>query len=291
MSGMRLKKAFKKVLLGCLLAFGVFKGAEACAPGPNLTQVYNNAAAVRQQAAEYRLPSLAEPSAEQKKDLWRVRVGAWEMGAGGHHTFLEFSPYDGNDAARLKVNEVYQIHGIATDEVRRTWAYLDLKNPDSYKRYGHGDFVLKGLGINFDHERKYFRQPPVAYVDIYYGSKEEVLKMYLDGMKIIEGVNRSNDPYILLSHNSNSVQHTIVQALGLQEPPLYVAHRWQAVGGRIWTPGLEKSLLPANWNRQQVREEGGYAGLSAPELEQRAKAVQGADRMFATFRAPKPPLH
>ena len=187
---MKAKTFLKKLALSFALALGAWRGAEACAPPPDVTPIFNNAAAVPAQTAkEYRLPSLKEPDAAAAKDLWRVRVGAWEIGAGGFHTFVEFAPYAGNDKSRVKNNEIYQIHGIACDEVRRTWAQLHYDQPSNYIQYARGDYVLKGLGINLDHERKYFAQPTVAYVDVFYGSKEEVLKMYMDGMSYIAKLN------------------------------------------------------------------------------------------------------
>lgn len=285
----KVKRFLRTFALTFAMAVGAWKGAEACAPKPNVTPVFNNSAAVPQQTAkEYRLASLKEPTAEQAKNLWRVRVGAWEIGATGHHTFLEFSPYDENDKSRVKNPEVFQIHGIACDEVRHTWGYLNAKDIKAYERYGEGDYVLKGLGIQLDHERKYFQQPSVAYVDIFYGSKEEVLKMYLDGMQIIGQLNRDDKPYILMDYNSNSTQRTITDAIGLQEPPLFVPYKLEALGGRIWTPGTETSFLPKDWNRDKVRERGGYANLPAADLEKRAHDLQGADPMFASLRDRKP---
>ncbi len=291
---MKVKNFLKKCALTFAFCMAAFKGAEAFAPAPKVTPVFNNAAAVPQQTAmEYRLPSLKELTPEQAKDLWRVRVGAWEIGAGGYHTFLEFSPYDENDKSRVKDQDVYQIHGIACDEVRHTWGYLNAKDPEAYKRYEKGDYVLKGLGIQLDHTRHYFSSPPVAYVDVYYGSKEEVLKMYLDGMQIIDALNKREQPYILLDYNSNSTQRTISDALGLPQAPLFVPYRAEDFGGRIWTPGTETSFLPKDWNRDRVREQAGYAHLSAADLEKRAQALQGADRMFASLRdrKPKGPAH
>lgn len=286
---MKVKRFLRSLALTLTLSIGAWKGAEACVPAPHVTPVFNNMAAVPQQTAkEYRLESLKEPTAAEAKDLWRVRVGAWEIGASGHHTFLEFSPYDENDKSRVDKQEVFQIHGIACDQLRHTWGYLNAKDVEAYKRYEEGNYVLKGLGIQLDHHRKYFQQPPVAYVDVFYGSKEEVLKMYLDGMKIIEQLNKDNPPYILMDYNSNSTQRTITDALGLQEPPLFVPYKLESVGGRVWTPGTETSFLAKNWNQAQVRADGGYANLSAAELEKRAHDVQGADRMFVTLRPPHP---
>lgn len=282
---MKVKTFLKRLGLTFVFCMGAFQGVNAMAPAPKVMPVFNNAAAVpAQKAQEYRLASLKEPDAATAKDLWRVRVGAWEIGAGGYHTFLEFSPYDENDKSRVNDKEVYQIHGIACDEVRHTWGYLNAKDFEAYKRYGEGDYVLKGLGVIQDHHRTFFKQPPVAYVDVFYGSKEEVLKKYLDGMQIIDQINHANKPYLLFEYNSNSTAHSLLQAMGLPEPPIFVPYRLEAVGGRIWTPGTQTSLLPKDWDAQKAREKGGYANLPADELEKRARAVQGADRMFSTFR-------
>jgi hypothetical protein len=284
------KRFFVKLGLIFALAAGVFKAADAAAPAPHLTQVFNNASAVPQETAkEYRLPQLKEPTPAEAKDLWRVRVGGWEIGAGGYHTFLEFSPYQQTDAAKMKRQDVYQLHGIASDEVRHTWAQLNYKRTESYTQYLNGDYVLKGLGVVQDHERKYFSQRTVAYVDIYYGSKEEVLKMFLDGMQLADKISHANKPYILLDYNSNSAGRTYREALGLPDQPIFVPYRIFALGGRIWTPGLEKSLLPEDYDRAKVRAEADYKDFTAEQLEARARSLCGADRMFSTFRTPPPP--
>ena len=288
------RRLFAKLTLAAALAFGLYEAADATAPAPKVTPIFNSASAnPGQKAAEYRLEGLQEP-AHTGKEIWRVRVGSWEMAAGGHHTFIEFSPYctDGN-VCRDK-NDIYQIHGIAMDETRRNYAQLDFMKSESYTRYESGDYVLKALGVNQDYNRKFFRQEPDNFVDVFYGSKEEVLKMYLDGMKIVDIINKNDDPYILTAHNSNSAQHSVLTGIGLPTPPLYVDHNLTALGGRIWCPGIGTSLLPKDWNQQKVRERGGYANLSADDLEKAARKVSGAERMFATFKpqpsaAPKPP--
>jgi hypothetical protein len=284
------KRFFVKLGLLFALSFGIYKGADAAAPAPQLTQVFNNATAVPSETAkEYRLPQLKEPTAEEAKNLWRVRVGAWEIGAGGYHTFLEFSPYQQTDAEKMKKKDVYQLHGIACDEVRHTWAMLDYKKSGSFTQYFNGDYVLKGMGVVQDHERKYFADRTTAYVDIYYGSKEEVLKMFLDGMQIADKISHDNKPYILLDHNSNSAERTYREALGLPDQPIFVPYRIFALGGRIWTPGLEKSLLPEGYDRHKVRAEADYKDFTADQLEARAKSLCGSERMFSTFRTPPPP--
>lgn len=288
----RTLRFLKKLSLIFILAVGVYKGADAAAPGPQLTPVFNNAVALpasQKDAPEYRLPSLQEPDEESKKTLWRVRVGAWEIGAGGHHTFLEFSPYSQNDADKLARRDVYQLHGIACDEVRHTWAQLNYKHSEAYTQYLAGDYVLKGLGVNQDHHRRYFSQQSVAYVDVFYGTKEEVLKKYLDGMQVAKQINSTNDPYILLRHNSNSAQNTYREALGLPATPLFVAHRALALGGRIWAPGINASLLPKDWDAKKLRAQSDYKDFTAEQLERRARELSGEDKMFATFRTPKPP--
>jgi len=285
-----------KLALTATLAFGLFKAVDAAAPAPSLTPIFNtandNATPGTTPAREYRLESLPAPDAA-KKDLWRVRIGSWEMAAGGHHTFLEFSPVCAPDAGCRDRNDVYQIHGIAMDETRQSYAQLDFMKLDSYKRYESGDYVLKALGVNQDYNRHFFRQQPDAYVDVFYGSKEDVLKLYLAGMKIVDNVNKNGDPYLLFEHNSNSVQHTLLQGLGLEMPPLYVDHKLTALGGRIWCPGIGLSLLPEGWSRDRVLKDGAYNKMSVDELEKAARKLSGPERMFATFKPlPKaPPPH
>lgn len=286
---MKKRRLLAKLGIAFALAFGVYKAADAAAPAPELTQVFNNATAIpEQKAKEYRIPELKEPTAAEAKTLWRVRVGAWEIGAGGYHTFLEFSPYQQTDAQKMARQDVYQLHGIACDEVRHTWAKLDYNQKSSYTQYMNGDYVLKGLGVVQDHHRTYFRDKPVAYVDIYYGSKEEVLKMFLDGMQMADKISHDNKPYILLDHNSNSAERTMREALGLPGQPLFVPYRIFELGGRIWAPGLEKSLLPEDYDRQKVRAEADYKDFTAEQLEARAKSLCGEKRMFSTFRTPPP---
>ena len=287
---MNIKRFFKKLGATFALAVGVYKGADACAPAPALTPIFNTNAALTDSAVpnQYRLNQLQEPTAEEAKTLWRVRVGAWEIGAGGYHTFLEFSPYTDNDPSRVKNKDIYQIHGIACDEVRRTWAEMNPGKKVSYDQYLHGDYVLKAMGVNQDHERKFFADTATAYVDIYYGTKEEVLKMYLDGMNMVDKISRDNKPYLLFDHNSNSTERSVREGLGLPDAELFVPYLPMKLGGRIWAPGLEKSLIPPGWDRADIREKSDYKDFNASQLEQRARALSGEDKMFATFR-PLPP--
>ena len=289
-TGVNIKRFFKKLGATFALAVGVYKGADACAPAPALTPVFNGKAVLADSAIpnQYRLNQLQEPTAEEAKTLWRVRVGAWEIGAGGHHTFLEFSPYS-EDSARVKNRDIYQIHGIACDEVRRTWAEMNPGKKVSYDQYLHGDYVLKAMGVNQDHERKFFADPATAYVDIYYGTKDEVLKMYLDGMNMVDKISRDNKPYLLFDHNSNSTERSVREGLGLPDAELFVPYLPMKLGGRIWAPGLEKSLIPAGWDRADIREKSDYKNFSVSQLEQRARDLSGEDKMFATFRPLPPP--
>jgi hypothetical protein len=278
-----MKRRAVKFALGLAMAFGVFKGAEAAfSPAPKpLAPVFNPAAAQladAQQIREYRLPSLVLP--DNADEIWRVRLGAWEMSAGGHHTFLEFGPMNARSP-----DDVYQIQGIAMDAKRRSYALLDFLNPGAYTRYFKGDYVLKAFGVNHDHNRLVFHKEPAAYVDVFYGSKDEVLKMYLDAIILAEDINRRADIYDLLDHNSNSVQRTLLDGLGIETPGLYAPLRLNALGERIWTPGLELSLLPKDWDRQKAREQGGYGKLSGEALEKAAReASRGADSVWSVDR-------
>lgn len=281
-----------KLALSAALALGLYEGANATLPPPPVTLMFNDSAAPPlppnvPAPAEFRLPGLQEPDTS-KQEVWRIRLGSWEMAAGGHHTFLEFAPYCKTGDVCPDKGDIYQIHGIAMDEVRKDYAQLDFGKMDSYTRYESGDYVLKALGVNQDHNQKFFRQNPDHYVDIFYGSKEEVLKRYLAGMKIVDSINARNDSYLLFQHNSNSVQHTLLEGLGLDMPPLYVPHRLTALAGRVWCPGIGLSLLPGGWNRDDVVKQGGYDHMNAADLEKAARKVSGAERMFATFR-PLPP--
>ncbi len=287
---MNIKRFIKKLGVVFALAIGVYKGADACAPAPELTPVFNNNAALTDSAIpnHYRLNQLAVPTADEAKTMWRIRVGAWEIAAGGYHTFLEFGPYSDHDPASVKNKDIYQIHGIACDELRRTWAEMNPTKMVSYDQYLHGDYVLKAMGVNQDHDRKYFADAPSAYVDIYYGTKEEVLKMYLDGMNMVDKISRENKPYVLFDHNSNSTERSVREGLGLPDAELFVPYLPMKLGGRIWAPGLEKSLIPPGWDRVDIREKSDYKDFNVSKLEERARALSGQGNMFATFR-PLPP--
>lgn len=278
-----------KIALGAALAFGVFKGTEAAmqpAPGP-LSPVFKAEAARPGKPAipQYKLPSAVIP--DNVDEVWRIRIGSWEMADGGHHTFLEFAPYKEVSKANPSGNDIYQIQGIAMDETRLTWAVLDFTKGAAYTRYAAGDYVLKAFGVNDDHNRKVFGKEPMSYVDLYYGTKDDVLKMYMDALNLTVGINLNSDSYRLIDHNSNSVQRTMLDGLGFPVPGLYVPHHLNAMdNGRIWTPGMELSLLPKNWDREKVREQGGYGGLTGDALEAAARKMSlGQDGVWIKERS------
>lgn len=271
-----------KLALAATLAFGVFKGAEAGfepSPGP-VSPIFNEHATVAAKTPalrEYKIPSLSVPAGVD--EVWRIRLGSWEMAGGGHHTFLEFAPHKDISKANPSGDDIYQIQGIAMDNVRFTYAVLDFRDMAAYTRYAKGDYVLKAFGVNHDHNRKVFGKEPMSYVDIYYGSKDDVLKMYMDALTLTETINRNSDSYELLDHNSNSVQRTLLDGLGLSVPGLYAPHQLNTLANdRIWTPGIDRTLLPPVWDRQRMREKSGYANLSGDALEAAARAASpGAD--------------
>ena len=263
-----------KLALAAGLAFGLFKGVEAgFDPTPGQLRPMNTtdpAVPGKHAIPEYKLPSAVIPT--NVDEVWRIRIGSWEMADGGHHTFLEFTPYKEVSKTNPSGNDIYQIQGIAMDEKRLTWALLDFKNANAYTRYAHGDYVLKAFGTNEDHNRKIFGKTPMSYVDLYYGSKDDVLKMYMDAVSLTVQINLNSDEYRLIDHNSNSVQRTMLDALGFPVPGLYAPHHLNAMdNGRIWTPGMELSLLPKDWDRQKARDQGGYANLSGDALEAAAR--------------------
>jgi hypothetical protein len=270
-----------KLVLAATLAFGVFKGTEAgFDPEPGrITPAFNQVAAPQAGAPirEYKVSSLAIPP--NVDEVWRIRLGSWEMSGGGHHTFLEFAPYKEASKANPSGDDVYQIQGIAMDNVRYTYAVLNFRNTAAYSRYAMGDYVLKAFGVNQDHNRKVFGKEPMSYVDVHYGSKDDVLKMYMDALQLTEDINRKSDGYELLDHNSNSVQRTLLDGLGIPVPGLYAAHQLNTLTNqRIWTPGMDRTLLPPGWDRQKLRESSSYAHLSGDALEAAARAASpGAD--------------
>lgn len=272
-----MKRRIGKLLLAAAMAFGAYKGTQAGFDPPpgQLRPTFNTAAAAQQPAAkqvtrEYRLPSAVIP--DNVDEVWRVRLGSWEMAAGGHHTFMEFAPYKEVSKSNPSGNEIYQIQGIAMDEKRLTWAMLEFSKPAAYTRYAHNDYVLKAFGTNEDYNRKIFGKEPDAYVDVFYGTKDEVLKMYMDCLTLTVDINLNNDIYRLIDHNSNSVQRTMLEGLGLPVPGLYAPHTLNTIGNdRIWTPGMELSLLPKDWDRETAREKGGYGKLSGTALEAAAR--------------------
>jgi hypothetical protein len=274
--GLTMLRRIGKLALGAAMVFGAYKGVQARfqpAPG-KLTPIFDEESMKPGKKAipEYKLPSAAVPT--NVDEVWRIRIGSWEMAAGGHHTFLEFGPDKALSKANPSGNELYQIQGIAMDEKRLTWAMLDFKNRNAYTRYADGDYVLKAFGTNADHNRKVFGKEPMSYVDLYYGSKDDVLKMYMDCLALTVDINLKSDDYKLLDQNSNSVQRTMLEALGFPVPGLYAPHKLNALdNNRIWTPGMELSLLPEGWDREKVREKGGYANLSGDALEKAARAL------------------
>ncbi|MEZ0261584.1 MAG: hypothetical protein ACAH80_11285 [Alphaproteobacteria bacterium] len=263
-----------KLALAVTLAFGFWKGADACVPDPKVTPTFNEQAtpAVR----EYRDPALQLPDTSQGQEVWRIRLGSWEMSCEGHHTFLEFSKLSPSPAP----DEIYQIHGIAMDVKRHDFAQLDFRKASAYSRYMSGDYALKAFGVNQDHNRKVFGKEPQTYTDVFYGTKDEVLRKYMDALKMADEINRRGDDYRLIEHNSNSVQRSLLEGLGLKVPALYEGQLILARGMRTWAPGMESGLNLGPQPR------GDYEGLSGAELEKAARSVSGVAKLWTP--PPKP---
>jgi hypothetical protein len=265
-----MKHIKRKLAAAALLAFGTWRGAVELRPHP-MTELFNRGSGAAGTVPEYRLPSLVMP--QDTKGLWRIRVGSWEMAHSGHHTFLEFGPVDEKPGDRTRGGNVFQIQGIAENAATHDHASLDFGKFESYKNYAEGDYVLKALGVIEDFNKDFFNKQPDCYVDVFYGTKDEVLKMYMDAMQEAAQINRQSVSYKLIDQNSNSVQRTLLEALGLNVPDIYSPHLLMTDSARIWTPGLEYSILQPGWDRQKARDQGGYANLSGDELESAARKI------------------
>ena len=282
-----MSKRAAKWALAVGMSLGLWKGAQALPPPP-LTEVFNTESLPVNPVREYRVEGLQPPDGA-KGEIWRVRLGSWEMAKSGHHTFLEFGPYCEKSEACPSQGDIYQIHGIAMDGVRKSHASLDFSKIQTYARYAEDDYVLKVQGVNHDHNKAFFNKKPDVYVDVFYGTKDEVLKYYMDAMQLAGRMNVKADSYELLDQNSNSVQRTLLEGLGLKVPDIYVPHMLSAVGGRIWCPGVELSLLPQDWNRLQARAAGGYGQLSGDDLERAARKISlGTDGVWPQKPATPP---
>src|SRR5882672_6283503 len=106
---MRFRKT-RLAFMAAAVAFAGWRGAVELRPRP-MTELFNTKSAMTGGAREYRLPSLVMP--DNTQEVWRIRIGSWEMAHGGHHTFLEFGPVDEKPGARAPGGEVFQIQGIA----------------------------------------------------------------------------------------------------------------------------------------------------------------------------------
>ena len=260
----------KAAFLAAVMAFVGWRGAVETRQRP-LTELFNAKTAMTDNTPEYRLPSLVMPKNE--KEVWRIRIGSWEMAHSGHHTFMEFGPVDEKPGDRDLGGNVFQIHGIAMNAVTKEHASLNFESLSSYKSYFEGQYVLKVLGANEDFNKDWFHKKPDAYVDVFYGSKEDVLRMYMDAMRLAQAINDENKSYKLLDQNSNSVQRTLLEGLGLNVPDIYEPHVLMKDSSRIWVPGIEWSLMPPGWDRQQARDADGSDRLSGNELEQAAREI------------------
>jgi hypothetical protein len=268
----------KKLKLAAAFALAVAAGAMGQqwrdAAQRHVTPLYSaKATSSCADVPEYRLPS-AVPPQNPGKDTWRIRIGMWKIANGGHHAFLEFLPFNGDEGPCMPEDVGYQVHGLMMDGHTRTYGHIDFTRPGFYKEELTGYYDLKAVGVMASHKYPFFMQEKVAYVDIYYDSKDEILKMYLDAMALAQEINAESLGYYMLSQNSNSVFRAMIDGLGLPlpdelEPGMVSALKNQ---GKIWwTPGLDKRILPWAWDRQQVRRDGGYNNLVGDKLE---KAVR-----------------
>src|ERR1700722_6760505 len=97
----------RRLALAAGMVFGGWKGVQSL-PIPTVKEVFNDSSARITETEgrtapvpQYHMPAarLPDPAAIPSGEIWRVRMGSWEMAKRGHHPFLEFAPYCEKSAA------------------------------------------------------------------------------------------------------------------------------------------------------------------------------------------------
>lgn len=181
---------------------------------------------------------------------WTISIGAWEVADGGHHTFLEFGPACRTNKTCTSDNDVYQIHGVGWDTQDKTLAGINLSDRKTIRKYIDNRFLLKVMGSRGDCNTNYFARPRHNDLTVIFkGSRDDVLRHYLEAMKMADSINKNRYYYGLFLQNSNSVARTLTDAMGLRLPPALSPSVVQAGFSHklTWTPGLDRSLVPSWW--------------------------------------------
>jgi hypothetical protein len=253
---------------------------------PPLQARFNAEATAINKVPSYVMASAAMPQTQQ--EIWAIRVGSRPMAAGGHHLFLEFAPADIKAHPHRSDGQIFQIHGVAMDRETKDYVHFEFSKLKTWEDYFTRSDALKVVGVNANFDEGVVGHEPDSYADVFYGTKDEVLRLYIDAMTLADELNARDLNYGLLTQNSNSTVGTLLKGLGLPAPDIYEGSiRANLRPDHIWTPALGHDLLPVDWSRQNARDMHHYDGLSGAALEKAAK--QAAHGEVGIWPAPKTP--
>lgn len=129
--------------------------------------------------------------------------------------------------------EIFAIHGLAVD--RETGAILSVGDNDDTLRAVITSPEFFDIHDTYDKDGEHV---------LFTGSEEEVLRRVLPALDAVAFINNQNliyDKFQLggTSQNSNSVAHTMVEAMGFEFPEEIE---------RYWAPGHDRIILPEDWS-------------------------------------------
>jgi hypothetical protein len=263
-------------VLAGIFALAAWQNRDLLRRDPPLTTRFNEQATAINHVPSYTAASAVMPQTQQ--EIWAIRIGSRPMALGGHHLFLEFAPADQKAHPHKSDGHIFQIHGVAMDRATKNYVRFDFDKFQTYRDYFTHSEALKVVGINRNFDEGVVGHEPDSYTDVYYGPKDEVLKMYMDAMTMGDEINAEDLDYGILTQNSNSVVRSLLEGIGVPAPDIFEAGgiRAHLEKGHIWTPAFNLSLVPRDWSRQQARDTYHYDGLFGDALEKAAvKAAHG----------------
>ncbi|NCC21533.1 MAG: hypothetical protein EOM26_03615 [Alphaproteobacteria bacterium] len=155
------------------------------------------------------------------------------------HTSLELVPASVRGSSR-KEAEFYQIHGVIRDAADSEPASIRPCDAGSLWRQFTGGHILQGTVVRHDLNRPLLGRDPVSYVDLAFGSKEEMLERLTDIQRAVDVFNERRLTYgFIREPNSNTLVFNLLDELGLM-PRQAVLTPVRDRSAPWWAPGFRQ---------------------------------------------------
>lgn len=160
------------------------------------------------------------------------------------HASLEFVPL--TDRIHSKdMGDHRQIHGMIVDADTERGSGISPCNAHSLSRQLRGKNILKGMDTDGDFNRRILSHDPFAYIDLYYGTKEQVFRMHDRALDAMRELNAKRLAYGFgFTPNSNTFAAFLLDRLNLPIPNDLIST--QPARKKFFLPGFEKNYFPAS---------------------------------------------